>query len=249
MPRWRLADTPHVSPHESHASQQDGPASDPARAVAYAFGEIPLPSVAARMTGLATRLEQEGALATIAIDAQPLAALAPAYGPYWHGRALHALAALVEDILGDLLEGGDVIAAASEPRDAIAVFLFRARGNDAFFRQQLALVTTHLGEEIAKRASEVVKPVRGEHHALPLLAVGHAVSLHHAGEREERTVRRAVLRACEDAALNAALASRDRARRSHRSTVGSFWTSVAVDGLSITKATFFPAASQVRVRE
>ena len=39
-----------------------------------------------------------------------------------------------------------------------------------------------------------------------------------------------------------------RARRSQRSTVGSFCTSVAVEGLSMTKCTRVPPSSQMRVK-
>jgi len=156
---------------------------------------------------IGSSLRRDGALGLILIDGAPLERVERSYGVQAHHRAAETLQRLVRDACqGDLGEGDLVVGGAAGP-DELAIFLFRPRSNDRFYREQLPELAARLLERLASEGQKIVYPYDRE---APYLPVGVATVFHNPGLRDERQILAAFEQARRDAALNDALARRER---------------------------------------
>jgi hypothetical protein len=85
----------------------------------------PPPSLGALLPRIVQQFDDEGALGVLLVDASPLAEIERQYGARAYRQAFGALAALVEELIGDQLLVTDLVVAGESGRDELAVLLFR----------------------------------------------------------------------------------------------------------------------------
>jgi EAL domain-containing protein (putative c-di-GMP-specific phosphodiesterase class I) len=169
-----------------------------------------LESFAEEIETISHQLRGNGALAVILVDASPLERIERSYGVHAYWRATQELRALVVEACSQGLEVGDIVATGDAGRDEIAIFLFRQRQDDLFYREGLPALAAALVERLGQHGNRIVYPY---HREAPILPVGCGLALFNPGLREERQVREALDRARADAQINARLEARHRSKR------------------------------------
>lgn len=160
-----------------------------------------------RIDQIGSALARDGALGVILIDGTPLARIERSYGVQAHRRASEMLGALIREACRQDLSEHDLVLAGSSNADEIALFFFRPRSDDRFYRERLPAIASRLLERIASDGHKVVYPYDRE---APYLPIGHSTVFHNPGLRNERQILEAFEHARRDAALNDAIARRDR---------------------------------------
>ena len=160
-----------------------------------------------RITG---RLRELGALGLLLVDARSLASVEQRYGIAAYLRTRDELHAQILEACAAHFTSEDLVVSGELGSEQVAIFLFRARDDDAFYRERLGEIARTLEQQFAERGARIVYPYRRE---TPDLPVGQAVIFHNPGVREERQVREALQSAARDAELNQALARRARAKQ------------------------------------
>ncbi len=160
-----------------------------------------------RIDEIGSALARDGALAVILIDAAPLARIERSYGVQAHRKATEMLGTLVREACRQDLSEHDLILGGSSSPDELAIFFFRARSDDRFYRERLPEIANRLLERIAADGQKIVYPYDRD---APYLPIGHSTIFHNPGLRHERQVLEAFEHARRDAALNGALARRER---------------------------------------
>jgi len=159
---------------------------------------------------IGVQLRENGALGLILIDASGLEPIERGYGVDAYRRTREQLhAAILEACNGELAEN-DLVVSGEIEADQVAIFLFRPRGHDAFYREVLGQIAEAVRTKFAESGSRIVYPYRRE---APLLPVGQSLIFHNPGLRERRQVRRAMKAARLDAELNEKIELRKRARQ------------------------------------
>jgi EAL domain-containing protein (putative c-di-GMP-specific phosphodiesterase class I) len=160
-----------------------------------------------RIDQIGSALARDGALAVILIDGAPLARIERSYGVQAHRKAAEMLRALVREACRQDLSEHDLILGGSSSPDELAIFFFRPRSDDRFYRERLPEIANRLLERIAADGQKIVYPYDRD---APYLPIGHSTIFHNPGLRHERQVLEAFEHARRDAALNGALARRER---------------------------------------
>ena len=167
-----------------------------------ALGEA-LPRIAEAFT-------REGALGVIALDASRLAGIERTYGGGALERALHNLAALAAELLGECLGVSDQVVLGETGRAEVLVLLFREADEVEFYVRELPELRRKVLGGLARRGHRVAYPHLK--HA-PEVAVGTSAALRNPTIRGETQIRDAVERARDDAELESRIEHRARRRR------------------------------------
>ena len=154
-------------------------------------------------------LRRDGALGLIVIQGAPLEEIERRFGVGAGRRASQVLRSLVQAACEGELREGDLLVEGTSGSDELAVFFFRKRSEDAFYRERLPALAREIETKIAAEGHWIVHPYDRE---APELPVGFATIFFNPGLREARQVLGAFEQARRDAALNEALAARDRQR-------------------------------------
>ncbi|MCZ6462719.1 MAG: EAL domain-containing protein [Proteobacteria bacterium] len=170
----------------------------------------PLRSYAEEIGRISQLLRENGALCVILVDASPLERIERTYGVEAYWRAIQELLQLVTEACREELGSDDIIASSDAGVDEIAIFVFRPREDDGFYRESLPALARALTETLARNGNRIVYPY---HREAPFLPVGCGLALHNPGLREERQVREALERARSDAEINARIQTRNRSKR------------------------------------
>ena len=160
-----------------------------------------------RIDSIGSALARDGALGIILIDGAPLERIERTYGVQAHCKASETLRALVRDACRQDLSDHDLVVGGSSSPDELAIFFFRPRSDDRFYRERLPELATRLLERIALDGHKIAYPYERD---APYLPVGHATVFHNPGLGNERQILEAFEHARRDAALNGAIARRER---------------------------------------
>jgi EAL domain-containing protein (putative c-di-GMP-specific phosphodiesterase class I) len=160
-----------------------------------------------RIGEIGRALARDGALGLILIEGVPLERIERTYGIQAHRRAMENFRLVVHEACGKDLDDEDLIVEGLSSPDEIAIFFFRPRNDDRFYRERLPDLATRLLERIASDGQKIVYPYS---RVAPYLPVGHATIFHNPGLGTERQALEGFERARRDAALNDAIARRDR---------------------------------------
>jgi EAL domain-containing protein (putative c-di-GMP-specific phosphodiesterase class I) len=152
-------------------------------------------------------LSRDGALGLILIDGAPLERIERSYGVQAHLRAVETLRGLLSEACSADLEGHDVIVGGSSSPDEIAIFFFRPRSDDRFYRERLPELARRLSDRIATDGHQIVYPHDRD---TPYLPIGHATIFHNPGLGTERQVLEGFEHARRDGALNESIRRRER---------------------------------------
>lgn len=152
-------------------------------------------------------LARDGALAMIVIDAAPLERIERSYGVKAHSQATEMLRQLVREACTPELTASDLLVGGASSPDEMAVLFLRPRSDDRFYRERLPEIVARLDEHVVTNGHKIVYPYERD---APHLPVGSATIFHNPGLGAERQILEAFDRASRDAALNGAIARRDR---------------------------------------
>jgi EAL domain-containing protein (putative c-di-GMP-specific phosphodiesterase class I) len=162
---------------------------------------------AERVDEIGNALRRDGAFGLILIDASPLERIERSYGVKAHIRAATTLRRLVRAACSPELSELDLIVGGSSSPDELAIFFFRRRSDDRFYRECLPNLVQRLQDRIAQEGQKIVYPYDRE---APYLPIGQATIFHNPGLGNERQILGAFDQARRDAALNGAIARRER---------------------------------------
>jgi EAL domain-containing protein (putative c-di-GMP-specific phosphodiesterase class I) len=160
-----------------------------------------------RVDEIGKALSRDGAFGLILIDGKPLEQIERSYGVKAHRRASTMLRNLVREACSPDLTESDLIVGGSATPDELAVFFFRRRSDDRFYRERLPEFVSRLQDRIASEGQKIVYPYDRE---APYLPIGQATIFHNPGLGNERQILGAFDQARRDAALNGAIAQRER---------------------------------------
>ena len=154
-------------------------------------------------------LRRDGALGLITIEGSPLEGIERRYGVQAHRGATDRLRKIVrEACLRDLGKCDLIVGGAAGP-DELAIFFFRPRSDDCFYRQRLPELARRIGKRLAADGHTIVYPYDRD---APFLPVGHTTIFYNPGLGHARQIRAAFEHARRDAELNDAIARRERHR-------------------------------------
>ncbi len=159
---------------------------------------------------ISEQLRHNRAFGLILVDCSPLEVIERRYGVQAYLRATLELRSLLIEACQQELEADHLITRGESGVDEIAIFLFRSREDDGFYREALPALVRTLNERLVQNGHRIVYPY---HRDAPFLPVGSALAFYHPGRREERQVREALEQARWDAELNARIECRQRATR------------------------------------
>ena len=143
----------------------------------------------------------------ILIDGAPLERIERSYGVQAHRKASEMLREVVRDACSQELSEHDLILGGSSSPDELVIFCFRSRSDDRFYRERLPALAEKIVEHIETNGHKVVYPYDRD---APHLPIGHATVFHNPGLGPERQILEAFEHARRDAALNGAIARRER---------------------------------------
>ena len=130
-----------------------------------------LRSYAEEIGRISQLLRENGALCVILVDASPLERIERTYGVEAYWRAIQELLQLVTEACREELGSDDIIASGDAGVDEIAIFVFRPREDDGFYRESLPALARTLTETFARNGNRIVYPY---HREAPFLPVGSA---------------------------------------------------------------------------
>jgi len=167
----------------------------------------PPPSLGALLPRIVQQFDDEGALGVLLVDASPLAEIERQYGARAYRQAFGALAALVEELIGDQLLVTDLVVAGESGRDELAVLLFREPAELDFYKRELDEITAILARGLARRGHRVGYPYT---RTLSPPEVGFGTALRNPLIREEAQIRAAMESARDHVELRRRVESRRR---------------------------------------
>jgi EAL domain-containing protein (putative c-di-GMP-specific phosphodiesterase class I) len=154
-------------------------------------------------------LQQDGAFALVLVDGSHLESIERRFGVQAHQRAIAQMLSIVREACRNDLQPNDLLVSGSASPDELAIIFFRPRSEDAFYRERLPEVARQIRERFATDGHKIVYPYDRD---APNLPIGHATIFHNPGLGDDRQVLTALESARRDAALNDAIARRDRHR-------------------------------------
>ena len=160
-----------------------------------------------RIEQIGSALSRDGALGVIVIDGAPLERVERKYGVQAHRKTGKRLRDLVREVCRQDLSEHDLLVEGSAGPDELAIFFFRSRSDDRFYRERLPELAERLFERIKSSGQKIVYPYERE---APTLPIGHATIFHNPGLAPARQVLEAFDHARRDGALNDAIARRER---------------------------------------
>ncbi len=160
-----------------------------------------------RLDQVGNALSRDGAFGLILIDGVRLERIERSYGVQAHRRALEAFRLLVREACSSDLQEADVIVGGSAGPDELAILFFRPRSDDHFYRERLPDLVQRLLNRIASDGQRIVYPYDRD---APQFPVGHTTVFHNPGLGTDRQILEGFERARRDAALNEAVARRER---------------------------------------
>ena len=159
---------------------------------------------------MAERLDDDGAMGILLVDAQGLSWIEHQYGGTAHRRALRVLGAMVHDAVADRLAVGDQVLEGETGRDEIAVVMFREPDEVEFYKREMEALRRIVSEVLASRGNRVGYPyVR----SLPPFLVGTGSALRNPTLRPELQIRHALEEARDHVSLASRLDSRRRRKQ------------------------------------
>ncbi|MBW2231923.1 MAG: EAL domain-containing protein [Deltaproteobacteria bacterium] len=158
---------------------------------------------------ISEQLRSNGALGLILVDASTLGVIEHSYGIDAFNRTRDQLHRMIVESCADDLRDDDLVVAGELGSEQMAVFFFRPRGHDVFYRESLATIADGIREAFRNSGNQIVYPYRRE---TPILPVGQALIFYNPGMRAERQVREALHAATRDAELNDRIEARDRSK-------------------------------------
>lgn len=162
-----------------------------------------------QLARIATALCRDGAVGLLLVDAAALEPIERRYGVAAHARAIEQLRSLVLEACGPDRTEWDLVVRGPAGPDELGILFFRPRSDDAFYREQLPAIAARLVDRLAQDGHRIVYPYERE---APELLVGQGTTFYNPGLGEHRQILGAFERARSDAALNGAIARRDRCR-------------------------------------
>jgi EAL domain-containing protein (putative c-di-GMP-specific phosphodiesterase class I) len=159
---------------------------------------------------ITARLRELGSLGLLLVDASALSPIEQGYGIDAFVKTRDALRCEILESCAARLTPEDLVVSGELGSEQVAIFLFRPRSDDRFYRETLGEIAAELGAVFEERGCKIVYPYRRENPELP---IGQAVVFHNPGVREERQVREGLHAAARDAELNQRLSRRVRAKR------------------------------------
>ena len=160
-----------------------------------------------RLDQVGNALSRDGAFGLILIDGVRLERLERSYGVQAHRRALEAFRLLVREACSSDLKEADIIVGGSAGPDELAILFFRPRSDDHFYRERLPDLVQRLLNRIASDGQRIVYPYDRD---APQFPVGHTTVFHNPGLGTDRQILEGFERARREAALNEAIARRER---------------------------------------
>jgi EAL domain-containing protein (putative c-di-GMP-specific phosphodiesterase class I) len=162
-----------------------------------------------RLPFIGERLAAIGAMGVVVIDLSPLEGIEWDYGPAAYERVLLHVHSLLQDILSAHRRPGDTEVTTQPESNEVVCFLFRHRGDVAFYQRELPGLQSALARRLHSRGAKLVHPYRPA--AMPL-ATGQSIALHDATVSDAVQVRRALDRARVDGDLYARVTQQQRWR-------------------------------------
>ncbi|MAG32807.1 MAG: hypothetical protein CL908_18165, partial [Deltaproteobacteria bacterium] len=162
-----------------------------------------------RIAQIGDALTRDGAMGLILIDGTSLERIERSYGVQAHHNAGEMLRTLVREACRQDLSEHDLVVTGSASPDELAIFFFRPRSDDGFYRERLPELAQRLLDRIASEGQRIVYPYDRD---APYLPVGHATIFHNPGLGDQRQIFEAFEHARRDAKLNGAIARRERHR-------------------------------------
>jgi len=162
-----------------------------------------------RLPLVGERLASIGAMGVLVINLSALEGIEWDYGPAAYERVLSHVQSLLQDFLRGHLRPGDVQVTTQPESNEIVSFLFRHRGDVAFYQRELPAIQAALARRLHARGAKIVHPYRPS--AMPL-ATGQSIALHDATVSDAVQVRRVLDRARMDGDLYARIEQQHRWR-------------------------------------
>ena len=175
-------------------AQNDAPPTEPVH-----LGE--------RIEQIGSALERDGAIGVVVIDGSPLERIERSFGVQAHRRATETLRGLVREACHRDLGDHDLLVGRTARPDELAIFFFRPRSDDRFYRERLPELAVRLLDRITADGQKIVYPYDRD---APVLPIGHATIFFNPGLGRDRQIFEALDQARNDAMLNGALARRER---------------------------------------
>lgn len=160
-----------------------------------------------RIEQIGGALERDGAIGVIVVDGSPLERIERSFGVQAHRRATETLRRLVREACDRDLGDHDLLVGRTSRPDELAIFFFRPRSDDRFYRERLPELAERLVGRIEADGQKIVYPYDRD---APCLPIGHATIFFNPGLGHDRQVFEALDQARADATLNGALARRER---------------------------------------
>jgi EAL domain-containing protein (putative c-di-GMP-specific phosphodiesterase class I) len=158
---------------------------------------------------VSARLKSNGAMGLILIDASSLGRIEDGYGTEAFERTHDRLHQHILEACAADLEEGDLVVSGELGSEQVAIFLFRPRGHDVFYRESLGAIVAAIEAKFLQSGNQIVYPYGRD---APRLPVGQAMLFHNPGIREERQVREGMKAAAADAELNQRIQARNRTK-------------------------------------
>lgn len=174
------------------------------------IGPAPLSRLADSTDDICLQLRANGAMGIAMVDAAALEGIERSFGREAHRIVSERLSAVVVEACEGVLAADDLVVAGAVGQDEFFVFFFRARSDDAFYRESLEPIAEQIRQRISEAGNRIVYPYQ---RTLPGFPVGSAFAIHNPGLTEERQIREAVERARSDAELSARIERRKRSRQ------------------------------------
>jgi len=159
---------------------------------------------------ISEKFSEYGAVGTVLIEAAGLEGIERRHGGEAHQRALAALGALIQELIGERLSIDDLIVSGEVGRNEIVILLFRDPTEAEFYKHELPALLRTLWEGLRKRGQRVGYPYT---RTLPPMHVGTGASLRNPTIRPESQIRSALDEARNHALLESQLESRQQRKR------------------------------------
>ncbi|HEY5657513.1 MAG TPA: EAL domain-containing protein [Myxococcota bacterium] len=163
-----------------------------------------------RLSLVAQKFSQYGAMGVVLVVADGLGEIERRYGLEAHALATGALGGLIHELVGESLSIDDLVVRGETGRSEIAILLFRDPGEVDFYKRELPILLRILWEGLRRRGQRVGYPYTRE---FPPINVGTGAALRNPTVGAESQIRSALEEARDDADLKARLESRQRRRR------------------------------------
>ena len=173
----------------------------------------PLARFGEALESLSARFAETGAVGVVVLDGSPLASVERVYGAEAHRRVAEALAAAVLDASASQRAEGDRVVRSEAGREELALFLFRAPDDAAFYGGGIEALGEGISAALAEQGARIFYPYR---RGAPALHRGSAIALRNPVLSDARQLWAAVEEARMEASLAAEMSKLVSRRRFQR---------------------------------